>query len=127
MISPVPRHQSGINCLGPVSEDPALTLPVARTNLLRTARGSSPKTLGTKWADDVPTSVSDTGGGRKTRKVNTYRVIRNAMDTKDDSATMSGEDAGFDEAFRRTLGYGEEFGRGWVFNISPQSTLYAPL
>jgi len=102
---------------GPPAADGRLDLN--RTTLLRTTRELSLKTPGIKWTDDAPTSTSDIGGGRETRKMNTYQAIRDAMSiilTKDDSAIVFGEDVGFGGVFRCTLGLAEEFGRERVFN-----------
>lgn len=102
---------------GPPPADGRLDLN--RTTLLRTSRESSLKTPGIKWTDDAPTSTSDIGGGRETRKMNTYQAIRDAMSiilTKDDSAIVFGEDVGFGGVFRCSLGLAEEFGRERVFN-----------
>lgn len=113
------NHRWESTSAGPPPADGRLDLN--RTSLLRTTRESSLKTPGIKWTDDGPTSASDIGGGRETRKMNTYQAIRDAMSiilTKDDTAVVFGEDVGFGGVFRCTLGLAEEFGRERVFNTS---------
>ncbi|KAG1718363.1 pyruvate dehydrogenase [Suillus lakei] len=81
-------------------------------------------TPGISWQDEK--SGRNIVGGRKTRKMNLYQAVWDALRwcaddisialAKDDSAVIFGEDIASGGVFRCTMGLAEEFGRERVFN-----------
>jgi len=91
---------------------------IGESKLLRGTRDLALRTPGIMWTDE---NAGSTGlvVGKETQKMNMYHAIRDALHTalsKDETATVFGEDVSFGGVFRCTMGLAQEFGRERVFN-----------